>query len=53
MKVDGDERCQYCPRCGAANKTGVALYLLDRVTPCSSCTWKIRWLGPLWGEAVR
>lgn len=42
---NGDAKTQYCPRCGHINFAGPVL-----VSKCKGCTWRIKWVGPLWGQ---
>lgn len=42
---NGDATCQYCPRCGANNAVRFP------VAKCKACSWKVVWVGPLWGQA--
>lgn len=45
---EGDGSRQYCPRCGGFQKV-----FGKGQAACRSCSWKISWVGPLFGEAVR
>ena len=44
--ADGSGKTQYCPRCGFANFVPKVV-----VSKCKGCTWKVVWVGPLWGVA--
>lgn len=41
--VTGDGKYQLCPRCGSTNAPTVP------AAKCWYCTWRITWVGPLWG----
>jgi hypothetical protein len=45
MEPNGDGKSQYCPRCGHINLISLP------VAKCKGCTWKVVWMGPLWGVA--
>jgi hypothetical protein len=53
MKVDGSGEYQCCPRCGTVNRVHVLVYASGEAKKCFSCSWKVRWVGPLFGEALR
>lgn len=47
---DGNGQSQYCPRCGGVNKD---LGLVFGPRKCVHCSWKIVWVGPLWGMEAK
>lgn len=51
--VTGDGLFQYCPRCGAENRVLSGVMVSGDPRKCAVCTWKVTWVGPIWGEAKR
>jgi len=49
---DGSHEYQHCPRCGGVNRVGF-LWEPGNWRACTKCSWKIDWVGPLWGVAKR